>query len=110
MNKQEHIQKTAESSEGMNNADTATFHFFNPNGLKAAWQANCQVIQDMVESGKLDSSTLFSHGSLAHFHVDLLGGIACQSRLNSYKLESTILGLKNQIKKQRELIALNKAG
>ena len=94
-----YISKTATSDKGLNNADTAAFHYFNPNGLIAEHAAACDRVTVLVDAGRVNNGWHLAYGSLNSYHADEIRDLYNSRRVGSRLLELRLEGLRSQITK-----------
>lgn len=89
------ITKDSKATEAdcVNRHELAQFHYFNPAGAVAEFDAMCRDIDVAVEAGKCKSGAILAYGSLNDYARDNLRKIVMRNRRSSvwqvsYAIES----------------------
>lgn len=65
-----YVTQTATNTDGMNNRERVRFHYFNRNGLYAAWLLACNRVSAIWHSGIVPGGWLFAYGTFHDIHVN----------------------------------------
>ena len=84
----DYITKQATDTKGLNNRETAQFHYFNPNGLTTKQNKINDEMFDLVDAGKCNSGALMVHNH--NYGLNLLQKSAQMTRVNSIDLQVNI--------------------
>lgn len=101
----EFVTELAETDAGMNRANVARFHFFNPNGLYAELRAVQARVAEVVDLTGVPNGVLFVHGSLNGFNADQLRKQIQKARPDRYGLPVTLRAIRRDIDQAKAWIA-----
>lgn len=93
----DYLMSEATTDDGLCNRDKVTFHYFNPNGLRVAWQKACERVTAAVNAGKVPSGWIIAYGSFNHFSADRLDELLHKGRVGRIRLSVTLDGLRRDI-------------
>lgn len=68
----DYITKEAKNTDGMNNREKVSFHYFNKNGLYAEWKRNCERITKAVNDKIVKSGWHIAYGTFNDYHSNAL--------------------------------------
>lgn len=102
------ITKDAKATEAdcANRAELAMFHYFNPSGAVAEFDAMCKDIDAAIDAGKCKSGAMLAYGSLNDHARDSLRKIVMRSRRSSvWQVTYAIESVRRATRTGREFLA-----
>lgn len=95
----EEISNTLTTDHGLNNRDSARFHYFNVNGLYQKKKAMDNTISQYVDDGFIPSGWIIAYGTFNSYYTDRISNFAMKQRVRRISLETTLEGLQDAIDK-----------
>lgn len=98
------IVNDGKDTDGMNNNETAKFHYYNPNGLYKKKAELGKRVTKLVQDNKAKSGCLLVHGGISNFLFDHISDMARSKRVNPHKLNAWIEMMKDEIRKTEHFL------
>lgn len=96
----------ATEADCANRCELAQFHYFNPSGAVAEFDAMCKDVDDAVSAGRCKSGAIFAYGSLNDHARDALRKIVLRHRSASvWQVKYAVEAVRRATKSGRDFLA-----